>query len=386
MSLTFASNDSNESNDEIYFATWLDVGISWSFLLLSAVIISFSMGIGLEFSIIVSSIRCIIQLTLMGFVLDGVIQSKNVFLVMIMSLMLVLLGAYELSFIRAKKTIRYFFHTMFITLLMSNVTIAILGSIFALKEEPFWDPAKFIPIIGILLGKSMSSIAMTTHQCLDNIDDYGQVMEVRLSLGASRYEAIKPFAIEVIRISMLPIIIQLSVIGMINIPGTMVGQLMAGSSMMDAVIYQQVIMFMITSSSALGVVIAFVVCMLTVINNKHVVCWGQVQDRKPIVQWKTICTNFRLLIKYFSISQPFYHHNSTRQDQLQQGCDDDEILLCPTEKKHGYEQLRMKRMTQIKDLTDTRSILSPNNYLEIITSRSSSSSFSSHNDTPSTSK
>ena len=126
--------------------------------------------------------------------------------------------------------------------------------------------------------------------------------------------------------------------------------------------------------------------MLTVINNKHVVCWGQVQDRKPIVQWKTICTNFRLLIKYFSISQPFYHHNSTRQDQLQQGCDDDEILLCPTEKKHGYEQLRMKRMTQIKDLTDTRSILSPNNYLEVITLRSSSSSFSSHNDTPSTSK
>ena len=84
-------------------------------------------------------------------------------------------------------------------------------------------------------------------------------MEVRLSLGASRYEATKPFAIEVIRISMLPIIVQFSVIGMINIPGTMVGQLMAGSSMMDAVIYQQVIMFMITSSSALGVVIAFVV-------------------------------------------------------------------------------------------------------------------------------
>ncbi|KAG2222482.1 hypothetical protein INT45_013395 [Circinella minor] len=346
-------NDLNESYDETYFVTWLDVGISWSFLLISAVIVSFGMGIGLELSIIVSSIRCLVQLTLMGFVLDGVIQSKNVFLVMIMSLMLVLLGAYELSFIRAKKTIRYFFYTMFITLLMSNVIIAILGSTFALKEEPFWNPAKFIPIIGILLGKSMSSIAMTTHQCLNNLDDYGQVMEVRLSLGASRYEAIKPFAIEVIRISMLPIIIQLSVIGMINIPGTMVGQLMAGSSMMDAVIYQQVIMFMITSSSALGVVIAFVVCMLTVINNKHVVCWDQLQDRKPIIQWKTICVNSCLLIKYFSISRPFNHNNSTRQHQRQQGRSNNEILSCPTEKKHGDEQLEMKQIAQVKEFTDT---------------------------------
>ncbi|KAI9268069.1 UPF0014 family, partial [Phascolomyces articulosus] len=137
--------------------------------------------------------------------------------------------------------------------------IAILGSIYALEEQPFWSPSQFIPILGILLGKSMSSIAMTTHQCLDSINIHGPVMETRLALGASRYEAIKPFATEVIRMSMLPIIVQLSVMGMINIPGTMVGQLMAGMSMQNAVIYQQCTMYMITASSALGVVMAVVV-------------------------------------------------------------------------------------------------------------------------------
>ena len=46
---------------------------------------------------------------------------------------------------------------------------------------------------------------------------------------------------------------------MINIPGMMTGQLMAGTPMMDAVIYQQCIMFMVAASSALSVVFAVMV-------------------------------------------------------------------------------------------------------------------------------
>ncbi|KAI9492133.1 UPF0014 family [Zychaea mexicana] len=144
-------------------------------------------------------------------------------------------------------------------LFISNVTIAVLGSIFALRQVPFWEPSKFIPILGMLLGKSMNSIAMTTRQCLDNINIYGPILETRLAFGATRYEAIKPFATEVIRLSMLPVIMQLSVMGMINIPGTMVGLILAGKPMTDAVIYQQCIIFMVTASSGLGVIMAVVV-------------------------------------------------------------------------------------------------------------------------------
>lgn len=43
--------------------------------------------------------------------------------------------------------------------------------------------------------------------------DHANVLETRLSFGATRYEAAKPFAIETIRVSMLPILMQLSVMG-----------------------------------------------------------------------------------------------------------------------------------------------------------------------------
>lgn len=85
------------------------------------------------------------------------------------------------------------------------------------------------------------------------------MLETRLSFGASRYEASLPLAIEAIRIALLPVITQLSVMGMVNIPGMMTGQIMAGTPMMEAVMYQQCIMFMIAASSALGVIMSVAV-------------------------------------------------------------------------------------------------------------------------------
>lgn len=56
---------------------------------------------------------------------------------------------------------------MFIILFVSNLIITYIGAAFVLKVDPFWDPSTFIPVIGMLLGNSMSSVAMATERCLD---------------------------------------------------------------------------------------------------------------------------------------------------------------------------------------------------------------------------
>lgn len=105
---------------------------------------------------------------------------------------LILLGAYEVAFNRTKRTFRGLvsgaetaaiemlsltnsssaykkFLVMFITLLLCICTIGILGTVFALKMTPFWAPEKFIPIIGMLLGNVMSTVAMASERCLDHV-------------------------------------------------------------------------------------------------------------------------------------------------------------------------------------------------------------------------
>ncbi|CAO3649415.1 unnamed protein product [Cunninghamella blakesleeana] len=267
--------------------SWFHVLESSSFVFIAA-LISWSLGLKLEIPFIISSLRCVLQLSMMGYVLDDVLKADNVWVVMSMSFILVLLGAYEIVFNRTKKTFKGLFPVMFFVLLASTIVICIIGIAVALQVTPFWQPTQFIPIIGMLLGNSMSSIAMATEYCLDHVSKHAPLLETRLAYGATRYEATKPLAIESIRLSLLPVITQLSVMGLINIPGTMVGLLIAGSPIKDAVIYQQVIMFMVVASSTVGSIFAVMICLKTVIDQHQVLRCDKIYDNKPLITKKVL--------------------------------------------------------------------------------------------------
>lgn len=137
--------------------------------------------------------------------------------------------------------------------------MGIIGARFAMRQNPFWIPEIFIPTMGMLLGNAMSGMAVALSSCLSSVGSRKEQIETYLAFGASRWEAGQSIAIEAVRLSMLPTINQMSVIGLIAIPGMMTGQILGGSSVSNAVRYQQIIMFMISASTALGVLSAVVV-------------------------------------------------------------------------------------------------------------------------------
>ncbi|KAI8970019.1 hypothetical protein BDF20DRAFT_888897 [Mycotypha africana] len=264
--------------------TWWNV-LQASTAVFIAAGISICLGTKLEISLIISAIRCVVQLSLIGLVLDDVLKTQHMSVVIAMSVLLVFLGAFETVFNRTKKSFKGLFPLMLIILFLSNFVIAYLGSAFVLKADPFWDPPTFVPIIGMLLGNSMSSVAMATERCLDQFRIHTPALETRLSFGASRYEATLPLAVETIRMSLLPIITQLSVMGMINIPGMMTGQIMAGTPMKDAVIYQQCIMFMVAASSTLGAVMSVAVCLSVLIDKEQTMRQDRILNNKPLLEY-----------------------------------------------------------------------------------------------------
>lgn len=42
----------------------------------------------------------------------------------------------------------------------STMIVGVLGSRFAMAQDPFWEPVKFIPSMGMLLGNCMSGMAV----------------------------------------------------------------------------------------------------------------------------------------------------------------------------------------------------------------------------------
>lgn len=142
---------------------------------------------------------------------------------------------------------------------MSTLLVGIIGSRYAMAQDPFWTPEKFIPTTGMLLGNLMSGMAVAIGSCLSSLSDGQEKIETYLSYGATRWEAGLSVATESVRLAMLPTINQMSVIGLIAIPGMMTGQIMGGASVLQAARYQQIIMFMISASTALAVLTAVVV-------------------------------------------------------------------------------------------------------------------------------
>jgi hypothetical protein len=57
--------------------SWLNVGFSFLFILFDA-ILSATLGLGIGGSLVVAATRCVIQLSIMGLVLDKVFASDNI--------------------------------------------------------------------------------------------------------------------------------------------------------------------------------------------------------------------------------------------------------------------------------------------------------------------
>ncbi|KAI8062158.1 UPF0014 family [Gongronella butleri] len=236
---------------------WYDVLVAATFIVVAASI-SFSLGLKLESQLIVASIRCVVQLTLMGLLLEDVFRINNMWLVLFVTMVFIFLGSYEIVYNRTRHTFRGIVSR--VLLVFSTMLIGLLGIVLALRITPFWTPTKFIPIVGMLLGNSMASVTMATDVCLGQVNQHAPMLDTYLAMGASRFEATRPLAVETIRMALLPIIAQTSVMGLVNIPGTMVGLLLSGADVHDSVIYQQALMFMIVASCTLGSILSVVVC------------------------------------------------------------------------------------------------------------------------------
>lgn len=248
--------------------TWVNVAIASSFILING-LISLVLGLQLEKTLIIAAVRCLVQLTIMGYILEDVFKTRHPAIVMFMAFVLIFLGAYETVYNKSKQTYKGMFLYVLISSGVSTLVVGIIGARWAMKQDPFWMPEIFIPTIGMLLGNAMSGMAVALSSCLSSVDSRKEQIETYLAFGASRWEAGQSIAIEAVRLSMLPTINQMSVIGLIAIPGMMAGQLLAKAPIGNAIKYQQIIMFLISASTALGVLSAVVSCIRVMIDSRH---------------------------------------------------------------------------------------------------------------------
>jgi putative ABC transport system permease protein len=99
----------------------------------------------------------------------------------------------------------------------------------------------------MLLGNTMNGIALGMDRLVQTAWQQRAVIEQRLMLGQKDREAIREIARDSMRAGMIPIINAMAAAGVVSLPGMMTGQILAGSPPVEAVKYQILIMFLVTS-------------------------------------------------------------------------------------------------------------------------------------------
>jgi putative ABC transport system permease protein len=126
--------------------------------------------------------------------------------------------------------------------------------------ERWYSARLVIPICGMILGNSLTSVSLALDWMYGEVRARARELEVRLSLGFTPWEAIRPHLRTALRAGMTPIVNALLVVGLVSLPGMMTGQILAGAEPMTAVRYQIVVMLMITAAVTIGSLIVVGLC------------------------------------------------------------------------------------------------------------------------------
>ena len=101
-------------------------------------------------------------------------------------------------------------------------------------------PRTLIPLGGMVIGNAMVGAATSLHRLAAEMRSSAPEIEARLSLGATAQEAAAPVVRESLKTGMIGIVDKTKTAGLVFIPGTMVGMLLAGADPGDAVRLQLV--------------------------------------------------------------------------------------------------------------------------------------------------
>jgi putative ABC transport system permease protein len=240
------------SGEYLELSYW-QVGIAASLVLVNGGL-SVALRLGLARSLLFASVRMVVQLVLVGLLLESVFAWRTWWSVVGLGAIMTLIAGIA----AVRRTDRVFsgvYASSIISVWASSWAMTgfalsgVLGGV-----EPWYEPQYAIPLLGMILGNTLTGISLGLSRLGEELSGRRDQVETMLCLGATSWEAARPSVRQAIRTGMIPTINAMMVMGIVSLPGMMTGQLLSGIRPMEAVKYQIVIMYLIASGTALGTV------------------------------------------------------------------------------------------------------------------------------------
>ncbi|KJR97298.1 MAG: ABC transporter permease [Desulfobulbaceae bacterium BRH_c16a] len=246
-----------------------DLAIAASLLVVLS-FFSMLLSLGLEKKIILLSCRMTAQLLLIGLVLRYLFASGSLLLVLLMATVMLLAAGREVWARQRRKIAGISGYTLSIgAMFVSSFSVTVLALVVIIRVDPWYTPQYAIPLLGMLLGNTMTGISLAMDRMTDQLYTLRGVIEQRLLLGQTWQEASRDIRSDCMRTGMIPIINSMAAAGLVSLPGMMTGQILSGTPPVEAVKYQILIMFLIAAGTGFGVICAIWMSGLLLFDKRH---------------------------------------------------------------------------------------------------------------------
>jgi putative ABC transport system permease protein len=236
--------------------TPFDLALAALLVLLLAVM-SWSLHLGVEQRLLIAAARSTVQLMLVGLVLKALFAQTNPWLIGLMALFMLAVAGIE---VRQRQQRRFrgtwSYSIGAVSMFISSFCVMILTQTVIIRVDPWYQPQYLIPLLGMLLGNTMSGVAIALDNLTRGAWDARGRIEARLLAGGTWDQAITAIRRDSLRAGLIPIVNAMGTAGLVSLPGMMTGQILAGSPPMEAAKYQLLMMFLISAGTGLGSMVA----------------------------------------------------------------------------------------------------------------------------------
>ncbi|EIC20367.1 ABC transporter permease [Thiorhodovibrio frisius] len=215
--------------------------------------LSWRLHLGVEKRVLIAAARSTVQLMLVGLVLGSLFATTHFWLIGAMAAFMLSVAGWEVR-ARQKRRYRGFwgYGIGALSMFLSSFSITVLALTVIIRIEPWYQPQYLIPLLGMLLGNTMTGVAVALDNLTRQASDGRALIEARLLLGARWDEAIGEMRRDALRSGLIPVVNAMGTAGLVSLPGMMTGQILAGSPPLEAAKYQLLIMFLIAGGTGLG--------------------------------------------------------------------------------------------------------------------------------------
>ena len=191
-----------------------------------------------SFEVLWATIRMIVQLLLIGFVLNYIFNTTSGLLGLLIVMFMIIVSSWIVM--RSTHTKSWSHYFTIVTIIFIVGTALLLIVLYAVIQlHPLYQPKYIIPIAGMIYANIMIVLSLFIERIESELQSIDFIQARSIAFKAA----------------MIPQINTFLAVGMVSLPGMMTGQILSGVDPLIAVRYQIVVMAMIFSSAGISVIL-----------------------------------------------------------------------------------------------------------------------------------